>query len=124
MTGVGEGHAMASSVDARLALRAEAMVEADALADLDVEERLREDEEADDTPKTSPQSQAAVDAAGASKVGQPQQSKNQTLPAEGSKTEQGGEDAMVEIGESKKKSKKKKKSHSKHGKKKHSKDKP
>lgn len=78
MAGTGEGHAMASSVDARLALRAEAMVEADALADLDVEERLREDEEADDAPKTSSESQVAAEATGASKKGQPQHAKNQT----------------------------------------------
>lgn len=44
MAGIGSRAALSSAVDERLALRAEAMVEADALADLDVEERLQEDE--------------------------------------------------------------------------------
>lgn len=47
MAGIGEGEALGSAVDAGLALRAEALVEADALADLEVEERLRQDEKDD-----------------------------------------------------------------------------
>jgi hypothetical protein len=47
MAGIGEGEALGSAVDEGLALRAEALVEADALADLEVEERLRQDEKDD-----------------------------------------------------------------------------
>lgn len=47
MAGLGQSEALASSVDEGLALRAEAIVEADALADLEVEERLRQDEKDD-----------------------------------------------------------------------------
>lgn len=39
------------TVDESIALKAEAMVEADALADLEVEERLREDEEKEESTK-------------------------------------------------------------------------
>ena len=59
MAGLGQSEALASAVDAGLALRAEAIVEADALADLEVEERLRQDEKDDsaaastDSTKTS-----------------------------------------------------------------------
>ena len=59
MAGLGQSEALASSVDEGLALRAEAIVEADALADLEVEERLRQDEKDDsatantDSTKTS-----------------------------------------------------------------------
>ena len=45
MAAIGQSESLSSSVDEGLALRAEAMVEADALADLEVEERLREDEQ-------------------------------------------------------------------------------
>ena len=47
MTGIGESQALAASLDEGLALRAEAMVEADALTDLDIQDRLREDESED-----------------------------------------------------------------------------
>ena len=59
MAGLGQREALASAVDEGLALRAEAIVEADALADLEVEERLRQDEKDDsaaastDSTKTS-----------------------------------------------------------------------
>ena len=51
MTGIGSSMGQTMTVDESIALKAEAMVEADALADLEVEERLREDEEKEESTK-------------------------------------------------------------------------
>ena len=44
MAAIGQSESLSSGVDEGLALRAEALLEADALADIEVEQRLREDE--------------------------------------------------------------------------------
>lgn len=118
MAGIGQSAALASGVDEGLALQAEALVEADALADLEVEARLRQDEK-DDSAAANQPSQSVSETADANKPDQPTTPANKEV--EHIKKEETGEE-MVEIeSEQKKKSKKKHKFHNKHGKKKHSK---
>lgn len=103
MTGISSSLNSGLTVDESLALKAEAMVEADALADLEVEERLMLDQQ-----QTTQENE--------------QKRRHKAKNKDEDNNKEDGKEEMVQTGtEQKKKTKKKKKGHSKHSKSKHAK---